>query len=322
LGRNAATRVLVIGCGFIGERLVSDLVSAGHSTVVLTRSPPDARKLERIRGSELFIGDARTEHLLTRALDGVEHVVYSAGGLLPAESNLNPRLDLTLSFPPLIAVLDALKEREGVGLTLMSSGGTVYGRPRYLPVDELHPADPISSYGIVKLTCEKYVGMYSQLYGLPAQILRCSNVYGENQPAERGQGAIPTFLQRVRADKHIAVFGDGSIVRDYLYIGDLAAVVLRLLALPPESRLLNVGSGDGTSINDLIDLVGDITDKRVRIQPSESRSFDVQEVVLDISRLRSLMDIKPTAVEVGVRRTYAAMQDEPSASPAGPHFAD
>ena len=87
---------------------------------------------------------------MSRALEGVDHVVYSAGGLLPAESDLNPELDLALSLPPLIATLDAVREREGVGLTLLSSGGTVYGRPRYLPVDEEHPTEPISSYGIVE----------------------------------------------------------------------------------------------------------------------------------------------------------------------------
>jgi len=305
-------RVLVIGCGFIGERLVTELVRARYSTVVLTRSPLDARKRERIRGADLIVGDADTEHFLSRALDGVAHVVYSAGGLLPAESDLNPELDLTLSLPPLIATLDALREREGVGLTALSSGGTVYGRPRYLPVDEEHPTNPISSYGIVRLACEKYVAMYSERYHIPAQILRCSNVYGENQPAERGQGTIPTFLQRVLADEPLTVFGDGSIVRDYLYVGDLASVLLRLLDLPPEPRLLNVGSGDGASLNRLIDLVGDITRKRVLIDRRDVRPFDVQEIVLDISHLRSLIDFEPTRLEDGSRRTFEALREEPS----------
>lgn len=300
-------RVLVIGCGFIGERLVTELVDAGYPTVVLTRSPPDARKRERIRGADLLVGDAATEHFLSRALDGVEHVVYTAGGLLPAESNLNPELDLTLSLPPLIATLDALREREGVGLTMLSSGGTVYGRPRYLPVDEGHPTDPISSYGIVRLASEKYVAMYSERYQVPAQILRCSNVYGENQPVDRGQGTVPTFLQRVLADEPITVFGDGSIVRDYVYIGDLASVVLRLLALPSEPRLLNVGSGAGTSLNQLIQLVGDVTDKRVLVDRRDVRPFDVHEIVLDISRLRSLIDFEPTPLEDGTRRTLESL---------------
>ncbi len=300
-------RVLVIGCGFIGERLVSELVRAGHSTVVLTRSPPDARKRERIRGADLVVGDAATEHFLRRALEGVEQVIYSAGGLLPAESNLNPELDLALSLPPLIATLEALRERDEVGLTLLSSGGTVYGRPRYLPVDEGHPTDPISSYGIVRLASEKYVAMYSERYEVPAQIIRCSNVYGENQPVDRGQGTVPTFLQRVLADESISVFGDGSIVRDYIYVGDLTSVVLRLLALPSEPRLLNVGSGVGTSLNQLIELVGDITHKRVRVDRHDVRSFDVHKIVLDISRLRSLIDFEPTRLEDGTRLTFESL---------------
>ena len=302
-------RVLVIGCGFIGERLVAELVQAAYSTVVLTRSPPDAGKRERIRGAELIVGDAGTEHFLSRALEGVGHVVYSAGGLLPAESDLNPDLDLSLSLPPLIATLDALREREGIGLTMFSSGGTVYGPPRYLPVDEEHPTDPISSYGIVRLACEKYVAMYAQRYHVTAQILRCSNVYGENQPAERGQGTIPTFLQRILANQPITIFGDGSIVRDYLYVGDVAQILLRLLTLPPESRLLNLGSGAGASLNDILALVESTTEKRARIDFRNLRPFDVHEIVLDISRLRSLIDFEPTPLDEGTRRTFAAMRD-------------
>ena len=315
-------RILVIGCGFIGERLVTELVSAGYPTVVLTRSPPDASKRERIRGADLLVGDAGTHHFLNRALDGVAHVIYSAGGLLPAESNLNPELDLTLTLPPLIATLDALRERQGVGLTVLSSGGTVYGRPRYLPVDEEHPTDPISSYGIVKLACEKYVAMYSQRHQLPAQILRCSNVYGENQPSDRGQGTVPTFLQQVLADEPITVFGDGSIVRDYLYVGDLANIVLRLLSVPSETRVINVGCGDGTSLNRLIDLVADITHKRVLVDRRASRPFDVHEIVLDISRLRSLLDFEPTRLEDGTRRTFEALREDSSPLSLAPRLPD
>ena len=310
-------RVLVIGCGFVGERLVAELVQAGEPTVVLTRSPVDARKRERIRGAELIVGDAGTEHFLERALAGVTHVVYSAGGLLPAESDLNPELDLTLTLPPLITVLEALREREGVGLTYLSSGGTVYGRPQYLPVDEEHPTNPISSYGIVKLMGEKYVAMYADRHGLATQILRCSNVYGENQPAQRGQGTIPTFLQRVVADEPLTVFGDGSIVRDYVYVGDLARVVLQMLELPAEPRLLNMGSGEGASLSRLVELVEELTGKQAPIDRRPDRPFDVKEIVLDVSRLRSLLDFEPTPLEEGTRRTYEALLEDDSGPAVG-----
>jgi UDP-glucose 4-epimerase len=305
-------RVLVIGCGFIGERLVSELVRADHPTTVLTRSPIDAEKRERIRGAELIIGDAGTGQFLDRALSDVAHVVYSAGGLLPAESDLNPELDLTLSLPPLIKLLEALREREGVGLTLLSSGGTVYGRPRYLPVDEQHPTEPISSYGIVKLTCEKYVEMYADRHGIPAQVLRCSNVYGEHQPAGRGQGTIPTFLQRILAGEPLTLFGDGSIVRDYVYVGDLAAAVLRLLELPAEPRVINVGSGEGASLSRLVELIEGLTGKSVPIERLPDRPFDVREIVLDVSRLKALVDFEPIPLESGARLTFESLlRDDP-----------
>lgn len=305
-------RVLLIGAGFIGCHVAEGLSAAGIPTRLLSRSglPLD---LGGLSGVEVFAGDAGDPSLIADALVGVEHVFYCAGGLLPAQSNRRPILDISLTLPPLVALLETLRAHPGTGVTFLSSGGTVYGRPVRLPVDEEHPTDPITSYGILKLAGEKYLQMYAALYGVPIRILRCSNVYGERQPPDRGQGVVAAFLQRALNDEPVVVFGDGSIVRDYLYVGDLVRVMLELMPLPDGPSVVNVGSGRPASLNDLLGLIEDVTGTRVRVDRRPSRDFDVPAIVLDVNRLRRMVAFEPVPLRLGVERTWAWMSaDKPA----------
>lgn len=294
---------LVIGLGFIGRHVADALIASGVPARFLTRSglPPDPGHLAT---RDLIIGDARLPEVLLPALDEVRHVLYCAGRLMPAESNVHPSTDVASALPPLIAALEALRTRPGVGLTFLSSGGTVYGNPLHLPVTEDHPTDPITSYGIMKLASEKYIRMYSSLYGVQATILRCSNIYGEWQSPFRGQGVVAAFLHRVLHDRPVVVFGDGSIVRDYLYVRDLASVVLALMDCPDRPGLVNVGSGQGTSLEELISVIQEVTGRRMRIEHRPHRDFDVKRVFLDVSRLRHLVPFDPVPLHVGIERTW------------------
>lgn len=322
--RELGDRVLVVGLGFIGSHVAAALDRAGVPTTILTRrSPSDgglndsgapgaggSRAPGAMPGStraRLLRGDAADPAMVARAMKGVGHVVYCAGGLMPAQSNLHPTADIELALPPLICLLEALRQRPGAGITFLSSGGTVYGNPLRLPVDEDHPTDPITSYGVMKLASEKYIRMYSSLYGVPGRILRCSNVYGEGQPPDRGQGVIAAFLHCALADQPITLFGDGSVVRDYLYAGDLADLVVQLLGLGRQPELANVGSGVGTSLKAVVDLVETVTGRAVQIEHKLGRAFDIGEIVLDITRLRRLMSFEPVPIEVGIRRTWDAL---------------
>jgi UDP-glucose 4-epimerase len=303
--REPGDRVLVVGLGFIGSHVAAALERAGVPTTILTRRSPSYGGPAPL--VQIVQGDAADPATVARAMEGAGHVVYCAGGLMPAQSNLHPTADIELALPPLICILEALRQRPGAGVTFLSSGGTVYGNPLRLPVDEDHPTDPITSYGVMKLASEKYIRMYTSLYGVPGRILRCSNVYGEGQPPDRGQGVIAAFLHRALADQPITVFGDGSVVRDYLYAGDLADLVVRLLTLGPQPELANVGSGVGTSLRAIVDLVEAVSGRAVRVEHRPARAFDIAEIVLDVTRLRRLLPFDPVPVEVGIRRTWDAL---------------
>jgi UDP-glucose 4-epimerase len=321
-GEQATTkRRLVIGCGFIGERFACELARRGEDTVVLTRSEPGAEKRTALGDAEVIVADAASP-LLGSAMRGVGHVIYAAGGLMPAESEQDPALDAALTLDPLRSVLDELAARASVTLTYISSGGTVYGRPRYLPVDEDHPTEPISAYGVNKLACERLVVAQAQRHRIDARILRCSNVYGETQPADRGQGAIATFIDHLRRSEPILLYGDGEVVRDYVHVSDVVNAALALIERPFEATtVLNVGSGVGHSLAEVIGSINEISDRSLEVERLPARAFDVREIVLDVSRLKGLIPFDPMPLEEGIRRVLegAALPDRTPEAAARPN---
>ncbi|MDQ2632097.1 MAG: NAD-dependent epimerase/dehydratase family protein [Actinomycetota bacterium] len=295
-------RALLIGCGFIGSHVVEELARASRPPVVLTRSRPASAVASLIPEGDLHLGDAQDQEVLERALEGVGHVVFTAGGLLPAASEEDPKRDERLTLEPVRAVLAALAERPGVTLTYLSSGGTIYGEPDEVPISEDAPTDPRGVYGRLHLICEKEVLAAHRERGLDVRILRCATVYGEHQLPDRGQGAIVTFLHRIEKGEKVRLFGDA--VRDYVYAGDVAEVIVRLLDCDEVPPVLNLGSGEGTSLNELLALAEKEVGRPAKVERHPRRDFEVRRVVLDTTRLRSLIEFEPTPLEAGISRTH------------------
>lgn len=295
---------LVIGYGFIGSRVAEELLSAGQDLTVLTRSRPENEGDPRLPGDRILVGDAGDPELLARALEGVDRIVYAAGGLLPAASEQDPERDEELTLTPLRNVLAALRDRPEARLMYLSSGGTVYGDPQNVPVGEDEPARPHAVYGRLHLRCEEEILAAERERGLRARILRCSTVYGEGQRPDRGQGVIATFLSRIEHGEPIEVFGDSTTIRDYLYVGDLARIVTALSAHDDGPTVLNVGSGEGTSLAEILRLTEAEVGRAAEVIRHEERGFDVHRIVLDISRLRSLIDIELTPLAEGIAMTH------------------
>jgi UDP-glucose 4-epimerase len=310
-------RPLVIGCGFIGSHAVLELARGGRPPVVLTHSRPTEEVAAAIAPTDLHLGDAGNPTDLERALDGVGHVVYTAGGLLPEASEREPERDEELTLTPLRAVLAALRSRPDVRLTYVSSGGTVYGEPEQVPVPETAPTRPHGSYGRLHLACEEEIAAERETHGLWARILRCATVYGEFQSPDRGQGAVVTFLHRIEQGLPIDLYGGGATVRDYVHASDVASVIAALLDREEGSWLLNVASGEGTSLVELLHLVEARVGRAAKVREHPERGFDVHRIVLDTSRLKALLDFQPTPLAAGIARTWAWLKAGPS-SEVGP----
>jgi UDP-glucose 4-epimerase len=239
--------------------------------------------------------------------------VFCAGGASPAESDLDPLGDLYATVPPLLGVLEAVRRREHGRILAVSSGGAVYGEPTSLPVREDHALVPRSSYGILKVTCEHYLALYAAQWGVHSTALRCANVYGPGQRAFRSQGIVASLLGCAATGRRFTIFGDGATVRDYVYIDDVVDAVRQLLtveALPPA---LNIATGVGTSVRELVDLVEQLTGTTLRVQHEPARPADLQRIVLSTDLLRDVISYDPVDLETGIEQTVAATTELVSA---------
>jgi UDP-glucose 4-epimerase len=297
--------VLVVGCGFIGSNVAAELSSRERRFAVLTRTPPSREVADAIDPEEVRIGDAADRDVMEAALSGVSEVVYCAGGKLPAATEQDPEHSTELTLEPIRTLLSCLRERRGVGLTYISSGGTVYGEPEMVPVPEEAPTTPRALYGKLHLACEEAIARARETDGLDARVLRCSTLYGEYQLPDRGQGAVVTFLDRVQREREIMIYGDGGAVRDYLYAGDVAKAIVDLLDRDDVPSILNVGSGRATSLAELVGVIEEEVGKRARIVSQPERGFEVHRIVLDIARLRDLLGFEPLPLAEGVARTHS-----------------
>lgn len=285
-------KVLVLGGnGFIGSHVVDHLLAAGHKVRVFDRSPEHFR--EPLKNVDYRLGSFDDTFQVAEALQGVDAVCHLISTTVPGTSNLDPVADVENNLINTLHLLEQMRKKSLHRILYLSSGGTVYGNSESSPINEEHLQNPISSYGVVKVAIEKYLNMYQYLYDFQPIILRPSNPYGARQGHAGVQGLIGTLLARMLADETLEIWGDGSIVRDYIHVSDLAHLCVTSL----DSNIcgvFNAGSGDGYSINEIINLIRDMADKELQITYHEGRSFDVQEVVLDISHASIQFDWKPT----------------------------
>jgi UDP-glucose 4-epimerase len=307
VGMHRGAGVLVVGSGFLGSHLVAGLGAEGARVTVLTRTRPEGAAASRIAGARTIVADAADAAAVEDALENVDQVVWCAGGLLPADSNLDPIADVRDTLPPLLTMLEALRSRPGVSIIFLSSGGTVYGNPMLLPVPESHPTGPLTSHGVMKVAAEHYLDLYRDVYGVRALILRCGNVYGEGQRGDRSQGVIAAALACVRTEQSFPMFGDGSSERDYLYIGDLVDAVCELLGRRDVPGVVNVGSGRGATVAEVVDVIELVTGTTLLLERRPARPGDVSRVVLDTSLLQSLAPFDPLPLHDGVALTWTAL---------------
>lgn len=303
----AAHCCLIGGGGFIGGYLVRRLVATGRSVTVVGRRPAPSYALpDKVR---YLTGDYAERAFLQMVLDGVDEIVHLAYASVPRTSFDDPVRDITANLPPSVHLFAAASAMRLAKLVLVSSGGTVYGRARSLPVAEDHPTAPISPYGITKLAVEHYAYMYHQLEGLPAVILRPGNAYGPGQKPFTGQGFIATAIAAILQGSEITLFGEHGTVRDYVHAADLAAGVAAALDGGAPGACYNIGTGVGRSNRELIELLQPLAARRglgVRVNVQPQRSFDVPANVLDSAGLAAATGWRAQIpIEAGIGETWA-----------------
>lgn len=305
-----ASCLVLGGAGFIGSHLAEALLQAGHRVRIFDRPHLDRLPsfLQR-REFEVFTGDFLNPYVLSAALEGNEIVFHLVSTTLPKTSNDNPVYDVESNVVGTLRLLELCRSQGVRKVVFASSGGTVYGVPRSVPIDESHPTDPICSYGIHKLMIEKYLQLNHRVHGLDYCVVRPPNLYGPRQRLDIAQGAVAVFLDHALRGKPIQVWGDGSVVRDYLYVEDAAEALVKAAAFAGEPKVFNIGSGVGTSLKQLIQEIEALLGRPVPVEYTAARTLDVPANVLDASLARRLLGWTPrTSLAEGLRRTHAAMR--------------
>jgi UDP-glucose 4-epimerase len=303
------------GGGFLGSHICEALLNNQHEVTVFDQ--PQARFLQlcRLKGAKIVTGNFLNTDDLGSALADCDVLYHLVSTTVPQSSNDNPQKDIESNLIGTVQLLELARKSGVKKVIFSSSGGTVYGIPQEIPIRENHPTKPISSYGIVKLAIEKYLHLYWLLYGLDYCVLRISNVYGERQPMNETQGIMGTFLGKAISGEPIQIWGDGSIIRDYVYVEDVARAFQMAATLTDECTVINIGSGEGQSVNNIVSQIENITGHLLQVKHLPSRPFDVPSNVLDISLAKTILKWQPEInLLEGLSRTYDWMKSQPVSS--------
>lgn len=275
------TECLVLGGGFIGTHLCRKLIRLGAQVRGFGRQPSYPKALRGIHWTTAEFSDRAA---LARAIKGSEIVFHVLGSATPSASNSDPVSDLENCTMASLHMLELCRLSAVRKVVFVSSGGTVYGVPRAVPIPETAATEPICAYGISKLAVEKYLYLYQRLYGLDYTVLRVANPFGPYQRPDRRQGVISAALDRMLNDEPAEIWGDGRVVRDFIYIEDVVNALVSVVGYSGSHRVFNVGSGIGRSILEVVADIGTITGTP-RLVPfhKAAQAADVPVNVLDIS---------------------------------------
>jgi len=300
-----AHSVLITGAtGFLGGALMARALAEGWRVRILARRAPDGLD-PRV---ELRQGDIADPNLDWDGLvEGVDTAFHLAWTTVPFSANADPAANVEQNLPAGLRLAEALSRRQGGRLVFFSSGGTVYG-PSNEPLGEDHQTAPTSFYGESKLQMERLLALMQAQRGLDRVVLRISNPYGPGQRSSGHFGAIATFAARALAGEPITIWGDGTVVRDYLFIDDLMNAVVRAAQADRLSAVYNLGSGQGRSLNDIVDGLRGLVKREIEVRYEPPRAYDVPINVLDISKARAELDWSPaTAFSTGLAATVDSM---------------
>jgi len=302
--------VIFGGGGFIGSTIADRLLRDGHALRIFERPRvPPYREFHDGESVEWMTGDFGSLHDINTALDGVDAVLHLVSTTLPKSSNDDPVYDVQSNLVSTLQLLNAMEARHVRRIVFISSGGTVYGTPQYLPVDEKHPTEPQVSYGITKLAIEKYLQLYQAQHGIKATILRVANPYGERQRIETAQGAIAVFTSRALRGLPIEIWGDGSVMRDYLYVSDVAEAFALALGYDGPETVFNISSGTGISLKDMVAILARSIGREIVLDYRPGRPFDVPVSILcNALALRELGWAPQVSLEHGIHKTVDWMR--------------
>lgn len=307
--------IAILGAaGFIGTNLALSFSRDNRNIIKLVDEKEEYFAASPLKGkknitycTQRFLPSTNYNEILN-GQDIVFHLISTNN---PSSSNIDIGSEITDNIGISICILDACVKCNVKKVVFVSSGGTVYGKEAVCPISEIAELNPISTYGIQKLAIEKLFYLYEYLYGLDYVILRLANPYGPYQRPNGKLGVITTFLYKAVTGDNIEVFGDGNVIRDYIYISDAVDGILRVLSGHSKYKIFNIGSGKGVSINDIISIMRKDLKLDVKVLYKPKRKVDVPVNYLDMTRFNSEYGvINYVSLQEGMKKTLSYLRGE------------
>lgn len=304
--------ILLGAAGFIGTNLTIKLAENNNNVITIVDknksyfSTIQEKKLKNVIIKEAGFDINTDFDMLLQNQDVLYHLVSTT---VPTTANQHIPQELTANVVTTSQLLEACVRNKVKKVVFLSSGGTVYGNSTLCPLKETTETNPISSYGLQKITIEKLLHLYYYMYNLDYRVIRLANPYGPYQRPNGVLGAATTFTYKALKNEEITVYGDGSIIRDFIYIDDAIRGILNIAEGKKEHKTYNLGCGYGTSINQLLSVIKSSLDINLNIIYKSGRQVDVPVNFLDISRYESdYGKLNPITLEEGIRRTADFMK--------------
>ncbi|MBU2622084.1 MAG: NAD-dependent epimerase/dehydratase family protein [Proteobacteria bacterium] len=282
------SNILILGgTGFIGTWLAEHFCDAGHKVYSLARNPPKTSYENRFY---FYVeGNINNGRLLEPLVEECPVIIHAAADSVPGDTIKAPLFEAYNNLLPTVALIETLQNFENRHIFFISSGGAIYGNPETNPVSETSPCNPISYHGACKLSLENFLFPFAYQTNNKVTIIRPSNVYGPGQRNKNGFGLIQTILSAILIDSEFYIWGDGSIVKDYLHIRDFVIACEKILLSANQEKYVryNVGYGKGYSINAICQIAEEITGKKIRKVHKEARIIDPAEIILNTDKIRT-----------------------------------
>ena len=308
-------KILLLGAaGFIGTNLTIELAKKTEDEITLVdRSKAFFKPIVSmdLKNVHILEADLTVDMDFDSILKDQEVVYHLVSTTVPTTSNQHISQELVSNVIFSANLFEACIRCSVKKVVFISSGGTVYGKEVDCPLKEKTATNPISSYGVQKITIEKLLYIYRYMYGLDYRIIRLANPYGPYQRPNGVLGAVTTFTYKALKGDEITVYGDGSVVRDFIYIDDAIRAIMKIVQGENRHRTFNLGCGYGTSIKQVLKTIEEALGIKLNVSYLEGRKVDVPVNYLDISRYEKYYGaLNPISLEDGIRKTADFMKKE------------
>lgn len=304
---------LLGAAGFIGTNLVVELAKNPENKItVVDRNKNNFRTLRNMNLPYLNIieSDLTMDSDYEKLVEGQDLVYHLVSTTVPTTANQAIAEELKGNVVLSSNLFEACVHQGVKKVVFLSSGGTVYGKESKCPLNEKTPTNPITSYGIQKISIEKLLYLYNYMYGLDYRIIRLTNPYGPYQRPNGVLGAVTTFTYKALKGEEIQVYGDGSVVRDFIYIDDAVRGIQKIVNGVARHHTFNLGCGYGTSIKQVLETIERVLDIKLNVKYTEARKVDVPVNYLDIKRFETAYgSLNPISLEEGIRKTAEFMSE-------------